>query len=336
MFFSVLVPVYNVSPYLRACLDSLLLQDFTDFEAVLADDGSTDGSGEICEEYAAKDRRFRVVHLQNGGVEKARRAAFENSSGTYVVFLDSDDYVRPGLLSDLHKIIDREACDIVAFGYQAFDENGVQVKNRDKVKPGLYTGKRLERIRKALIYDKWQRSFNYGSVVYSLCTKAFRAELIRNFIGQPSGAVKGEDMLMTALAVSKAESICFREEYGYFYRLTQNSAMRTFKENDVENIRLVYRVVCEKMPQLQKNVSVWVLYMCLAYAAQAVKAFPDAETSAACLERNMDSGLRDILKKAHLFLPRPEDIKPVRLLKKGQYEKLCALLREKAERVEKT
>ena len=89
--FSIIIPVYNVAPYLRECLDSVLAQTFTDWEAICIDDGSTDGSGEILDEYAAKDKRFRVIHQKNAGVSAARNSGIDAANGEYVTFLDGDD-----------------------------------------------------------------------------------------------------------------------------------------------------------------------------------------------------------------------------------------------------
>ena len=93
-FFSIIIPVYNVAPYLRECLDSVLAQTFADWEAICVDDGSTDGSGAILDEYAAKDKRFRVIHQPNAGVSAARNAALEVVRGEWFLFLDGDDVLR--------------------------------------------------------------------------------------------------------------------------------------------------------------------------------------------------------------------------------------------------
>ena len=92
--FSIVIPVYNVAPYLRECLDSVLAQTFTDWEAICVDDGSTDGSGAILDEYEAKDKRFRVIHQKNAGVSAARNAALEVMKGQWFLFLDGDDMLR--------------------------------------------------------------------------------------------------------------------------------------------------------------------------------------------------------------------------------------------------
>ena len=88
---SIIVPVYNVEDYIKQCLDSILLQTYTNFEVIVVDDGSTDSSSEICDDFAKKDKRFNVIHKENGGVSKARNIALDNVNGSYVVFVDSDD-----------------------------------------------------------------------------------------------------------------------------------------------------------------------------------------------------------------------------------------------------
>ena len=115
------MPVYNVAPYLAACLDSILAQAFRDFEIVLVEDGSTDGSREIAEAYEAEDARVRLVeHRWNHGVTAAHNLGLEVSRGRYVVFADSDDLVTPDYLSLLHQVAEQQQADIVQGGFQQF------------------------------------------------------------------------------------------------------------------------------------------------------------------------------------------------------------------------
>lgn len=110
---SILVPVYKVEKYLSRCIESVLAQDFTDWELILVDDGSPDRCPEICDEYVRKDERIRVVHKENGGVSLARLTAFNEARGKYVVFLDSDDWLMPNALSLLYKEFAKADYDIV-------------------------------------------------------------------------------------------------------------------------------------------------------------------------------------------------------------------------------
>lgn len=120
---SILVPIYKVEKYLRRCVDSVLSQDFKEYELILVDDGSPDSCPRICDEYAKADGRIHVIHKQNGGLVSARLAGFQVAQGDYIMFLDSDDYLMPGALKVLYdKII--EGYDIVKGNDLRFCDDG--------------------------------------------------------------------------------------------------------------------------------------------------------------------------------------------------------------------
>lgn len=118
---SVIVPVYNVEKYLRRCVDSVLAQTLTDFELILVDDGSTDGSPAICDEYARGDTRVKVIHQKNAGVSAARNAGLDAARGEYVAFVDSDDYVDERYLEKLLA----PGCDLCICGAKIILEDGI-------------------------------------------------------------------------------------------------------------------------------------------------------------------------------------------------------------------
>lgn len=113
---SIIVPVYKVEPYLRKCVDSILAQTFTDFEVILVDDGSPDNSGKICDEYASKDSRVRVIHKKNGGLSSARNAGIDVARGKYLGFVDSDDYIEKDMYELLYDNIVKEQADLSICG----------------------------------------------------------------------------------------------------------------------------------------------------------------------------------------------------------------------------
>lgn len=110
---SVIVPVYNAKEYLGRCVDSILGQEYTDFELILIDDGSQDGSGDLCDAYAEKDERVRVLHKENGGVSAARNLAMKIARGTYLQFADSDDWITPDATKLLVRMAEDEGSDLV-------------------------------------------------------------------------------------------------------------------------------------------------------------------------------------------------------------------------------
>ena len=110
---SVIVPIYNAENYLHRCLDSILAQTLTDFELILVNDGSTDCSGKICDEYALKDNRIKVIHKSNGGVASARQMGVDNALGNYTIHADPDDWVEPTMLEELYKKAIEKDADMV-------------------------------------------------------------------------------------------------------------------------------------------------------------------------------------------------------------------------------
>ena len=116
---SVIVPVYNTEKYLRRCIDSILSQTFTDFELLLIDEGSKDSSGAICDDYAAKDKRVRVFHKENGGVSSARNLGLDNANGEWITFVDSDDWVYPCWLENYNILEYGVKYDMICQGFYA-------------------------------------------------------------------------------------------------------------------------------------------------------------------------------------------------------------------------
>ena len=132
MKLSIIVPIYNVAPYLRKCVDSLLTQDITDYEIILVDDGSTDDSGAIADELVDAFRlspltsrlEMRVIHQANAGLSAARNAGIAAAQGDYILFVDSDDYLQPNTLGALLKQVERDNLDVLRFRYQNVKESG--------------------------------------------------------------------------------------------------------------------------------------------------------------------------------------------------------------------
>lgn len=117
---SIILPVYNKAQYIELILDDIVGQTFIDFECIVIDDGSTDISGKICDTFAAKDNRFRVFHIPNGGVSHARNLGLEKASGQYITFVDADDHIEPDYLQQLYSDIENSKADMVIAGLQKF------------------------------------------------------------------------------------------------------------------------------------------------------------------------------------------------------------------------
>ena len=141
---SIIIPVYQGKSYLKRCIDSVLAQSCQEYEIILVDDGSTDGSAEICDEYAEKQKTITVIHKENGGLSSARNAGLEIASGEYVMFIDADDVVHSKMLETELKVLKEENADIFICGLKRFAEieevdtcAELQIKNCVEIQSGL-------------------------------------------------------------------------------------------------------------------------------------------------------------------------------------------------------
>lgn len=171
---TVIVPVYNVEAYLPRCIDSILAQTFTDFELILVDDESPDRCGEICEAYASKDARIRVIHKKNGGVSAARNTALDVAVGQYIAFCDSDDYWDIELLDIAYQTIESKQSDWVSFRFRSVDD--------DKI-TNIYEHPVAEHS-----FIHWDERINFfietflkGRIGWSICARLFRREIIEKY-----------------------------------------------------------------------------------------------------------------------------------------------------------
>ena len=142
---SIIIPIYNVEKYLRMCLDSIEHQSYSNIEVLLINDGSPDSSGEICQEYVARDSRFRYFEKENGGLSDARNYGIERSSGKYITFVDSDDWVEATYIEDLYNAALDNDSEIVVSNYNRFDvkENHYLIHVGDDYYEENYEGKEL-------------------------------------------------------------------------------------------------------------------------------------------------------------------------------------------------
>ena len=133
---SIITPIYKAEKYLQKCLDSIIAQTYTNWEAILVDDGSPDNSGAICDEYAAKDKRFKVIRQENKGVVNARNTAIAIAQGEYLAFVDSDDTIEPTMLEEMLTIAEKEELDIISCNINAIFPNNIRKINITTIENG--------------------------------------------------------------------------------------------------------------------------------------------------------------------------------------------------------
>lgn len=213
MLFSIVIPVYNVEPYLRNCLDSVLHQTFADWEAVCVNDGSTDGSGEILEEYTADDSRFKVITKLNGGLSSARNAGMDGAKGDYILFLDSDDWLEPNALETIAKALNDE--DMLCFSGRRYHETTKSFNSADQLAEKAYKSGMEYYNENALKH----RDFAFVCVVLRAYKRSF---LINNGLAFREG-IFHEDNLFTPKACCFAQKVKVVNDCLYDYRVRANS-----------------------------------------------------------------------------------------------------------------
>ena len=217
MLFSIIIPVYNVEKFLRECLDSVLYQTCTDWEAICVNDGSTDGSDAILNEYSAKDMRFNVINKVNGGLSSARNIGFDAAKGDYVLFLDSDDWLETNALEVLAANMDNE--DMLCFSGRRFFEADKSFQPSDQLQERHYPSGMEYYNDNAL----QRRDFAFVCVVLRAYRRMF---LLENRLSFKEG-IYHEDNLFTPLTCYYAHGVRTINECLYNYRVRESSITTT-------------------------------------------------------------------------------------------------------------
>lgn len=234
---SVIVPVYNASPWLRECVESILVQTYHQLEIILVDDGSTDGSGEICDEYAVQDNRIRVLHRNNGGVGTARNVGLDAATGTYIGWVDADDTIEPDMFQ---RLIAMEA-DLAVCAFSTFGDGGITVKRNGP--SGIY--------RQPQIMDVMIRA-NSGSVLWNKLSRRKLWEGLRF----PACRVL-DDEIISCSVFSRSSCLAVTDEVLYHYRIHPNSVMHNLRPEDCLP---ALHAACERYGEIKENKQEFSIY----------------------------------------------------------------------------
>lgn len=208
-FISVIVPIYNTENELEECLVSIKKQTFRDFEVLMINDGSTDGSESICVKFAQEDSRFKYFYQTNAGLSAARNAGLNHSTGNFISFVDSDDYISPNTFAECVKLLSKNQADIVIFGWnKVIGDTTVRSHFVDKQK--VYNSE-----------EAIDRLLRYSSFDNFMCNKIFKASLFqsRRFVD----GVLLEDVYMMYQTLADAQVIVSTSEPYYQYRMREGS-----------------------------------------------------------------------------------------------------------------
>lgn len=228
MLFSVVVPVYNIEQYIRQCIDTLINQSFEDYEIILVDDGSSDASGSICDEYAESHERVKVIHQENGGLVKARKVGAQTASGDYIIPVDGDDWVDANLLTVLGEIIEKNHVDMVSYRHFLALPNGENVAVNDNPREtGTYARDDIEK----KLYPQVLRDESGHYFRPNIWGNAFRREVyLEHQLKVDDRISNGEDAAVIYPMLTTINSLYVSDQFLYYYRRNENSMLRSRKK----------------------------------------------------------------------------------------------------------
>lgn len=262
---SVIIPIYNAEQYLGRCIESVINQTYRNLEVILVDDGSTDGSVDVCNKYKALDERIIVIrHQKNEGLVNARKTGAINSKGEYVYFTDSDDWLELDIIERLARYISKDV-DMVTGAITFEDEGGNVVQiSKDSFECKLYE---MDEIRNSIIPQMiFSYKDNKQGIVASACNKLFRVQTIMRTIENIDERLTfGEDAALVYSFLSIADKLCITYEEGYHYIQYKKSMVHSYGTDSYERIYRLYNQLVsgislqyeEKIDQIQKYVSVF-------------------------------------------------------------------------------
>ncbi len=233
---SVIVPVYNVENYLKRCLDSIINQTYQNIEIILIDDGSTDNSGNLCEDYKKIDNRIRVIHKTNGGLSDARNIGIESAKGKYITFVDSDDYIHDEFIHSMYCVLVDNDCQIVSCGMKKFLK---PIKRQKNYKTKFKVFNNIDAVEYSL-YEK--------KIDNSVCNKLFNIDLFKK-VKFPKGKYF-EDLATTYKLFLKSTNIAYLDMNLYYYFQNPTSIIHTNNEKKIEDLYSVSQEMSRNLSQI--------------------------------------------------------------------------------------
>ena len=292
---SIIVPIYNVEEFLPHCIDSLIIQTYHNIEIVLVDDGSPDKCGEICDQYAAKDSRIKVIHKINSGVNEARIKGFKESKGEYITFVDSDDYVNPLYVERLYWPIKEKG--VALSGVQWINVKGNIQRKDYRLRNGYFDRQGIEDILRTdflFNYQTKKTAYNLG-----LCCKMIKREYLVGTMENARGLWIGEDLIANLCLAYRIPSLYILDEYLYYYvqhdsQSTRNGSLKAWN-NQVEQWKRI------KELDEEKYLSNQLPYRILAFMKVFVRNNIEQRTPIAIFDDNMKCAIENNISKVYFL-----------------------------------
>lgn len=245
---SIIIPAYNAEKYISRCIDSWLNQTYSNFELIIINDGSTDNTQKICENYKQKDNRIILIKTENYGVSHARNIGLDNTHGDFIGFCDADDYVHPQILEFIYKSYNTYNKKIIVVGYNLVSEHSslknIKLYNLSNLKK--YTFCSAKKLAQKIFYDNKIKGFT--------CNKFFYKDLISKKFDVSLSHCEDMYWLINNLVINIDESVIILNFKLYYYSLTNNSATRDKTKFIDKNGQYKYIPAIEKILQISKNI----------------------------------------------------------------------------------
>lgn len=225
---SIIVPIYNVEKYLNKCIESILNQTFYKFELILVDDGSSDKCGDICDEYAKKDNRIKVIHKKNGGLSSARNAGLDIAKGQYIGFIDSDDYINRNMFEILYENIVKYEADISICNFEYIYEDGSMSKNKELYSDEIYILNNIESLDKL---------YNEDGVVFTVAWNKLYSRKLFHETRYDLGKIHEDEFIIHKL-LYKSKYVVYTN-YKLYYYLQRKESITQNKFN-IKRLDIVY------------------------------------------------------------------------------------------------
>lgn len=300
MKFSVVVPVFRVEKYLEECLESIRRQSFSDFECIVVDDGSDDSCPQICDNFAKADKRFIVVHKENGGLASARKAGSGIARGEYVVSVDGDDFIDAKLLEKLNELLNKYNSDVICYGANKY-AGEILSSFSSHVENGYYEGENLKKIFDACLYDPELGGINDGRILFYMWVKCIKRELYLQCQGEVDNSISsGEDVIFTLALKNRVGTALFTDFHGYYYRVNMTSIERSFNEKCFEKLDFLTGEMKRISPEMEDKIAVFYFYRALKFCLMAAQQLSYADYMK-FIRGQMNKERRLLVKKARLY-----------------------------------
>lgn len=234
---SIIIPVCNTEKYLHQCLDSVINQTLKEIEIICVDDGSTDNSAAILDEYAAGDSRVQVIHKENGGLVSARKMGVTMAKGQYIGYVDSDDWIEPDMYKRLYECAIENKAELISSGY--FLEGNYTTIHLDTIEEGIYCGRRMKYLRDNTIYRLEKKETGLRA---SLCCKLFSRDLLMKVqLNISDKLTMAEDKMCLLSYVLECNSVMIIREAYYHYRMNMSSMVHVPNDSYLLCVNEVYQ-----------------------------------------------------------------------------------------------